>query len=203
MLDHLVLATDDLERSVREFAAATGVEPVEGGRHEGRGTRNCLVGLGHTSYLEIIGPDPERPGVGPAPFGIDELEGSRLVTWAVRPEDIEAAVVTAREMGADLGPILPMSRTTPAGEVLNWRLATRHPAPYDGIVPFLIDWGTSRHPAESGLPSVELLEFGATYPRPDEVTAVLKALDVRLQVVAGEPGLQATVAGPGGSYSLR
>jgi hypothetical protein len=202
-LDHLVFATRDLPAAVGRFATATGVQPVEGGRHEGRGTRNYLVGLGRTSYLEIIGPDAERPGSQPAPFGIDQLDGDRLVTWAVRPGDIEAAVVTAREMGADLGLILPMSRTTPAGEVLSWRLATKHPAPYDGIVPFLIDWGTSRHPAASGLPSVELLEFGATYPRPDEVTAVLQALDVGLPVVVGEPGLRATVAGPGGSYSLR
>jgi hypothetical protein len=203
MLDHLVFATRDLGAAVEQFATATGVEPAEGGRHDGRGTRNYLVGLGPTSYLEIIGPDGERPGSQPAPFGIDELEGDRLLTWAVRPDDIEAAATVAAETGADLGPILPMSRTTPAGEVLRWRLATRYPAPYDGIVPFLIDWGSSRHPAASGLPSVELLEFGATYPRPGEVTAVLEALDVSLQVVAGEPGLQATVAGPGGTYSLR
>jgi hypothetical protein len=96
-----------------------------------------------------------------------------------------------------------MSRTTPAGEVLSWRLATVHPAPYDGIVPFLIDWGASAHPASSGLPSVELLEFGATHPRPDEVAAVLDALQVTLPVDAGDSGLYAVVAGPAGTYSLR
>ncbi|TCO28146.1 glyoxalase-like protein [Kribbella steppae] len=202
MLDHLVFATRDLAGAVERFAAATGVEPAEGGRHEGRGTRNYLVGLGASSYLEIIGPDVERPGSQPAPFGIDELEGDRLVTWAVRPDNIEAAAAVAKEAGADLGPILPMSRTTPTGEVLSWRLAAKHPAPYDGIVPFLIDWGTSRHPAGSGLPSVELLEFGATHPRPDEVSAVLEALEVALPVVSGAPGLKATVGGPGGTYSL-
>ncbi len=203
MLDHLVFASRDLAGAVERFAAATGVEPVEGGRHEGRGTRNYLVGLGDTAYLEIIGPDVERPGVEAAPFGIDELDGDRLVTWAVRPEDIEAAVVVAKEAGADLGPILPMSRRTPAGDVLSWRLATTYPAPYDGIVPFLIDWGSSRHPAGSGLPSVELLDFGATHPRPDEVSAVLAALDVALPVTSGEPGLHATVRGPGGTCLLR
>jgi hypothetical protein len=169
----------------------------------GRGTRNYLVGLGDVSYLEIIGPDVERPVEGAMPFGIDGLQGSRLVTWAVRPADIEAAVVAAREAGADLGPIESMSRRTPAGELLSWRLTATYPAPYDGIVPFLIDWGTSRHPAGSGLPSVELVDFGATHPRPDEVNAVLDALDIGLRAVPGEPGLRATVAGPGGTYSLR
>ncbi len=165
----------------------------------GRGTRNYLVGFGAGAYLEIIGPDVERPVQGVMPFGIEGLQGSRLVTWAVRVADIEAAVVAAPELGA----IEPMSRRTPAGELLSWRLTSAYPAPYDGIVPFLIDWGTSRHPAGSGLPSVELVDFGATHPRPDEVNAVLEALEVGLRVVAGEPGLQATVAGPGGSYSLR
>ena len=203
MLDHLVFATRDLPAAVERFAAATGVEPVEGGRHEGRGTRNYLVGLGPTSYLEIIGPDLERPGTQPAWFGIDELTADRLVTWAVRPDDIEAAVAAAREVGADLGAIQSMSRSTPTGEVLSWRLALADPPPYDGIVPFVIDWGSSRHPAASGLPSAELVEFGATYPRPGDVGAVLDALDVSLPVAAGEAGLRAVVAGPGGSYALR
>jgi hypothetical protein len=199
MFDHLVLATDDLRKSVAEFAAATGVEPVEGGRHVGRGTRNYLVGFGAAAYLEIIGPDVERPVAGAMPFGIEGLTGSRLVTWAVRTGDLESAVAKVRELGA----IEAMSRMTPAGELLSWRLTSAEPAPYDGVVPFLIDWGSSRHPAESGLPSVELVDFGATHPRADEVNAVLEALDVGLTVVVGEPGLQATVAGPGGSYSLR
>ena len=151
-LDHLVFATRDLAGTIAWFAEATGVQPAEGGRHDGRGTRNYLVGLGPTAYLEIIGPDLERPASRAAPFGIDELVGARLVTWAVRPDDIESAAVAAGGR-ADLGPILPMSRTTPDGEVLSWRLATVYPAPYDGIVPFLIDWGTSRHPAASGLPT--------------------------------------------------
>ena len=137
------------------------------------------------------------------PFGIGELTGTRLVTWAIRPEDIDVAVVVAREAGANLGPVLPMSRTTPAGNVLSWRLATVYPAPYDGIVPFLIDWGTSSHPASSGLPAAELLEFGATHPQPGDVRAVLDALKVTLPVITGEPGLHALVAGPGGAYALR
>ena len=64
MLDHLAFATSDLAATIAWFAEATGVQPVEGGRHDGRGTRNYLVGLGPTAYLEIIGPDLERPATG-------------------------------------------------------------------------------------------------------------------------------------------
>jgi catechol 2,3-dioxygenase-like lactoylglutathione lyase family enzyme len=202
-LDHLVFATPNLAATIAWFAEATGIHPAEGGRHDGRGTRNYLVGLGPTAYLEIIGPDLERPATEPVPFGIDRLEGERLVTWAIHPDDIESAAVAARKAGAELGPIVPMSRTTPAGDVLSWRLTAVQPAPYDGVVPFLIDWGTSRHPAASGLPAAELVEFDATHPRAAEVSVVLDVLKVGLPVSAGEPGLRAVIAGPEGTCSLR
>ena len=204
-LDHLVFATDDLETAVATFAAATGVEPVPGGRHEGRGTRNYLVAFGPTSYLEIIGPDLEQPPVEPgnAPFGLDGLRGSKLATWAVHPDDLESSVTAARAAGANLGDIRPMTRKTPAGELLSWRLASVHPAPFDGIVPFLIDWGTTRHPAASRLPRVDLLTFTATHPDPAAVTTALNALDVTLPITPGAPALSAAVAGPSGTYHLR
>ena len=204
LLDHLVFATDDLESTVAAFEAATGVVPALGGRHVGLGTRNYLVGFGPTAYLEIIGPDLEQPEVEPGsmPFGVGELRGTRLVTWAVHPVDLEASLAAAREVGADLGEIRPMSRATPAGDVLSWRLTSAHPAPLDGLVPFLIDWSSTRHPAESGLPQVSLLDFTATHPDPPAVTAALDALGVSLPITAGLVALHAEVRGPAGVVAL-
>ena len=104
-LDHLVHAVPDLDAAVREFVAVTGVEPVPGGRHVGRGTRNVLIGLGDASYLEIIGPDPEPPEPGATvPFGVDAVSAPRLVAWAVRADDVEAAAAASARAGADQGP---------------------------------------------------------------------------------------------------
>jgi hypothetical protein len=136
------------------------------------------------------------------PFGVGELRGSRLVTWAVHPFDLDSSLAAARSAGADLGEIRPMSRATPAGEVLSWRLASTHPAPFDGLLPFLIDWGSTRHPAESGLPQVELLSFTATHPDPPAVRAALEALDVTLPITAGPVALYAEVRGPAGVVAL-
>jgi hypothetical protein len=204
LLDHLVLATDDLESTVAAFEVATGVAPAVGGRHVGLGTRNYLVGFGPTAYLEIIGPDLEQPEVEPGsmPFGVGELRGSRLVTWAVHPVDLEASLTAAREAGADLGEIRPMSRATPAGDVLSWRLASTHPAPFDGLVPFLIDWGSTRHPAESVLPQVSLLNFTAAHPDPPAVLAALRAIGVTLPVTPGPAALSAEVRVPAGAVDL-
>jgi hypothetical protein len=204
-LDHLVYAVPDLAAAAAAFTAATGVAPAPGGRHLGRGTRNLLVGLGPARYLEIIGPDPEHPAEPDAsvPFGVDALTAPRLTTWAVHPVDIEAAARASAAAGADLGGIGPLSRRTPDGALLEWRLAAPHPAPFDGVTPFLIDWGTTAHPAAApGLPAVSLRGLRATHPDPGAVTAVLDALGVRLAVTAGPPGLAALLDSPDGPVVL-
>ncbi|WP_232667238.1 VOC family protein [Pseudonocardia sp. TRM90224] len=194
-LDHLVYATPELDAAVAAFAAASGVEPVEGGRHVGRGTRNYLVGLGPTSFLEIIGPDRDNPvEPGNVPFGIGTLTGPRLVTWAVAPADIDKAVAAA-----GIGPIEPMARRTPAGALLEWRLTSSEASPPG--VPFLIDWGTTPHPA-AALPRIGLTGLGATVPEPAAAAELLTALDVTLPVEAGPQSLVALLDTPRGPVTL-
>ncbi len=202
-LDHLVYAVPDLDAATREFAVTTGVAPADGGRHLGRGTRNVLVGFGETSYLEIIGPDPDNPadpGVA-MPFGLDALTRPRLVTWAVHPADLEVAAAASAAAGADLGGIWPLSRRTPAGALLVWRLASAYPAPWDGVTPFLIDWGVTPHPAPA-LPRLTLRGLRASHPDPDAVSAVLDALKVQLAVEPGPPALAALLDTPRGPVVL-
>ncbi|EST34650.1 VOC family protein [Streptomyces roseochromogenus] len=203
LLDHLVLATPDLAATVADFARRTGVTPVPGGVHVGLGTRNHLVGLGGRSYLEILGPDPEQPEpAGPRPFGVDRLAGPRTLTWAISPADLDAAITTARARGYDPGPARLMSRRTPDGTVLRWRLTDGDHAHPSGLVPFLIDWGDSRHPAASGLPVTPLLEMTAAVPDPEEVRGPLAALNTGLTLAPGPVALTFTVGTPNGPVTF-
>jgi hypothetical protein len=181
VLDHLVFAAPDLAAAVAQFTELTGVAPVPGGRHPGRGTANYLVGFGgahRDGYLEIIGPDPDQPDPPrPRPFRIDQLTEPRLVTWAIHPGDLDGCVAAAREWGYDPGPAREMSRATPDGELLRWRLTEANLGdPGAGLVPFLIDWGDTVPPPRRGLPEVALRELTATHPRPEAVRAALDAL---------------------------
>ncbi|MGW1675850.1 VOC family protein [Saccharopolyspora sp. NPDC002376] len=202
-LDHLVYGVPDLLAGVRAVADLLGVAPVPGGLHPANGTQNYLVGLGGRAYLEIIGPDPEatRP---PTVFGLATLTVPRLVTWAISTTDLDRAVADARAAGHDPGDAESMSRRTPSGELLEWRLAKREPRPRDGLVPFLIDWGSAPHPAESGLPEVRLLSLRAEHPDPETVRVDLRAVGAHLDLTRSDaPALRAEIEGPGGRVELR
>lgn len=202
-LDHLVLATPDLAATVNEVARLTGTRPVPGGVHQGLGTRNFLLGLGEGGYLEIVGPDPEQPAPDRwRPFGIDTLTEARLVTWAVRTEDIDGAVAASREAGYDPGEPWEMTRQTPDGATLSWRLTLDKEGRHRGPVPFLIAWGSTPHPS-ANLPLVPLVGLEAVHPHPESVEGPIAAFGAKLPVKAGNrPSLAATLFGETGLVVL-
>ena len=223
-LDHLVYAVPDLAEAIGHFEKRLGLTPLPGGRHEGLGTRNAILPFQGETYLELIASDPDGPDPKqPRPFGLDTLNEPRLVTWAVRSRSIEADVELARKHGFDPGIVLAMTRREPDGEILQWQLSLRQKPFGDGLVPFVIDWGKSRHPAAvTGLgshdqndeepdprakarpaPGGELSDFSATHPDPASIQAALDALGVVLDVQPGTIArLNARLTGPAGSLEL-
>lgn len=189
MIDHLVYAGPDLEAAAKSAESIIGVRSVEGGRHVGFGTANRLIGLGPSTYLEIIGPDPSQPA--PAferPFGIDALEAPRLVAWAVAVDDIEAARKLVEFAG--IGPPVEMTRRTPTGDLLRWRLTP----PVPGSVPFLIDWLDTPHPAGQLEQVAKLVDLRIEDTDPGEVRKVVRALNVNVSTrKAWEPRIAATI----------
>ncbi|MCU1394320.1 MAG: hypothetical protein JWM34_2748 [Ilumatobacteraceae bacterium] len=195
-LDHLVLATPDLHATAAWFADMTGVTPSAGGQHVGKGTRNMLCSFGHTSYLEIVGPDPEQPApAGPRPFGIDDLTDAAMVAWAIAVPDMDAALAHAREAGYDPGPAAPMQRVRPDGVTLGWTLTTN----LSVTTPFLIEWKTQQHPAASAALGLEISELRARHPHPDLLESQLDALGVTMGVMRGSEALLIELRGPLGS----
>jgi hypothetical protein len=195
LIDHLVFAVPDLA-----LAEGLGISLSPGGPHLGLGTRNVLAGLGGGSYLEVIGPDPDQPQPAqPRPFGIDDLREPKLAAWATRVENIAEVVENAKAQGYDPGPVLPLSRTRPDGLLLEWQLTI----PVPGVLPFLVDWGTTPHPSKDALPGARLESFHITDPDPDRVYKGLKALGLDLAVAAGPSGLEAVIRTPNGEVVLR
>ncbi|MEN9805196.1 MAG: hypothetical protein RIS41_2043 [Actinomycetota bacterium] len=195
-IDHLVYAVPDLAAAVSEIEELTGVAPIPGGAHVGRGTYNALLGLGGHTYLEIVGPDPAQPDPdAPRPFGIDDLTRPGLVTWCARADrDLEQVAGDLRTIGDDVGPIDAMSRRRPDGVVLEWRLT---PPRLDdgGVIPFFIDWGTTPHPTQSLPVGGFVLELILTHPDPERIERVLSVASTA-DVVDDEASIIRVERGP-------
>ena len=204
MIDHLVYGARDLSEAVGALSERLGVRALPGGRHPGRGTQNALLSLGPGTYLEIIAPDPSQPPPARLPFELHALTEDRLITWAARVADIERRAEGARAAGYDPGQVLSMSRETPDGRQLRWRLAWRAELAGNGLVPFLIDWGGTPHPSLGAPDGCALIDLRGEHPRPETVRPLLRALEVRLPVSAGpRPALIAAIRTPRGVVELR
>lgn len=191
LLDHVVIAGPDLPALIDWFAERTGVVAAPGGAHP-TGTANALVALTvdgerGPQYIELIGPNPDRaePAL-PATFGIATLVAPSVQAYAVHPVDIEATVAAARAGGYDPGDVSDLSRRTPDGTLLEWRLTRGENPRLD--VPFLIDWGTTAQPGLSDIPSIELVSFVRTEVDPAPLQRVVGALDLGDGVAAIEAG---------------
>ena len=148
-LDHVVIAASNLEQAVESFADMTGCKPVQGGAHEGLGTKNALVSFGGTSYLEIIAPDPAQTLDGTFGASLAELQDVQPLHWAIRSKDLDAVATRATQIGIRPGPIRDTSRMQPNGTRLAWRLLGLRGHELGGLVPFYIDWLNCPHPADT------------------------------------------------------
>lgn len=202
-IDHLIFAAPDLQDGVGEIEARFGVRAAGGGQHIGQGTHNRVLALGPRTYLEIAAPDPTQPEpAGPRPYGVDGVTRSGLVGWAISCHDIDRALEDARAAGFDLGGVVHGHRLTSDGTVLRWR--TSGNARTAGVVPFLISWGSTAHPAASAPSGLRLVALHLEHPDPESLRHLVRALHVDVDVhQADRPAVVADMTGPAGSGELR
>ena len=181
ILDHLVYATSDLEATCRDLEVRLGVRASAGGQHPGRGTHNALISIGPRAYLEIIGPDPLQPEIRPVWFGIDQLTAPKLITWAVRIDNLETFVKEISP-NTNVGVMRSGSRKTPEGTTLSWQLTEPQLVQGIGLVPFLIEWNSRQHPADSAITGPRLVQLRLEHPEPELIRKQLNSLRVEVAI---------------------
>ena len=191
-------AVPDLENSMEEIASITGIVPSDGGVHPGNGTRNALLGLSNSSYLEIIGPDKKQ--------NLENTLGELLVSkntsgiraWAVAVSDLASVAHVAQELGFRVRDRKEMSRKTPEGSLLEWELLFLE----DALLPFFIDWKGSEHPARKAPSGCGLVELSICAEEPKVYQELLNKLQLEVSVSEGEPAISAIIRSPKGDWSL-
>lgn len=152
-VDHLVVGSADLDAGIAWIAERLGVAPVYGGTHEGFGTRNALVGLGPSQYLEVLALDPGQVSArGDLASRVAAMETPGLMTVAVASRDLAHPA--------------PMSRTRPDGVHLEWELS------FTSTPLFFIDWKLCPHPADDLPDAGRITAVTITTPAPGDLDGV-------------------------------
>ena len=180
-IDHLILASNDLDRGIDAFTLLTGVTPVRGGRHPGRGTANALVSLGDGHYLEILGPAT-------ADSVPEDLAGLTSLTpfgWALGTDDLQALIGRVRGAGFTVSDTSPGSRRRPDGSLLTWHTAFVS-GPDLALAPFFIQWGEgTAHPSTTSPSGCRLAGLELRDPTPRALQKLLEAVGLTVPVETG------------------
>ena len=98
-VDHILIATDDLELAIETYQAL-GFQVLRGGEHPGRGTYNALVPLADGTYLELMGVRDRdlAEQFPPSRRVVERLDHeNRLATFALDSDNLENDVAAIRE----------------------------------------------------------------------------------------------------------
>ncbi|MEM6460870.1 MAG: VOC family protein [Pseudomonadota bacterium] len=202
-LDHLLWAAPDLQAGTDTFDALTGVRPVMGGSHPGFGTRNSLLSLSPTTYLEVIAPDPDQDLNGTMGGELAALTAPKLWLFALSTRELGRVAEAARSVGLTVADPVEMSRTKPDGVRLDWSIMPLADDRWPGKLPFFIDWQGSLHPANTTPGGVTLDAFMTIDPNPDALREVYAAIGCKVPVHGGvSPGFVAHLNTPKGSVVL-
>ena len=185
-IDHVIVATTDLDAAAARLEDEQGLLASAGGRHEGLGTHNRIVPLGG-GYLELLAvadaEEAARSELGRAlAAGIARI-GEGLMGWAVAVDDV---VPVAERLGT------PVSRIVRDG--LSARLTGVLAAMAAPFLPFFVarDRGVEDPGVSGGAGGIEWIEVAGD---PARLDAWLDGARLPVRVVEGGPAVRAVGIG--------
>lgn len=160
-LDHLSYActTAEIADVIQRIGGDLGATFVDGGRHPSFGTRNFILPLAGSSYIEIVSA-LDHPAADKAPFGraVAQVaqDGGGWFSWVVAVDDmspVEERLGREARQG---------HRIRPDGVELCWKQLGILNVMEDPQLPFFVEWScpSTEHPSAGGSPvAIERLEI--------------------------------------------
>ncbi len=185
--------------------AQLGIRPVYGGKHLNHGTHNAILSIGEKCYFEIIAIDPENNNVSaPRWMGVDLIQHPTLTRWAMRPVDWSRDVQRIRKINPSLGHTAIGNRKQANGKMLDWEMTLPQAHPAVEVLPFLLNWKGTVHPAEQLEQQCTLKRLSLEHPEPQKIQAQLASLELDIPVKqATVPGIIMTIDTPNGEVVIR
>jgi hypothetical protein len=179
-IDHVIVGVSDLRKGIDEFERMTGIRPIFGGIHPGRGTQNGLVSLGNHQYLEILAPNPDET-LPPANDYLRQFSSLKGAGWAVRSDDLVLLQQTLQGEHIETAEIRPGARNNPGGVRLAWKSMSYAVA--DRRLPFFIQWDpTAVHPSTTSPGGCKLTALRLEGRDVDRLKTALKAAGLQIEV---------------------
>jgi hypothetical protein len=201
-VDHIVYVCDHLPTGIEYIADLFGIAPEISGKHMAWGTHNALLSLGGECYFEVIAPDPDNP-VEATIFDFQNKKEDLLLTWVYRPENIQFCYDQGHAIGVPFGKIQSGSRKKVNGSLLEWHISDLSITLADGVIPSLIDWKNSPHPAPHLPQGCTLKNLKAIHPDAKNIKAQMEKLEIAFDLEMGEmPRLIAEIETPKGIVRL-
>lgn len=156
-IDHVTLATSDLEATRQRFAEL-GLATDYGGPHSNGATHMALLGFDDGSYLELI--STLEPGVSSPLWGLQIREDAGPTAWAIAVDDIAREKERLARIGVAADGPVPMTRVRPDGTTLAWELLFPGDTAPGAMLPFAIADRTPRDLRVAPSASVRGSELG-------------------------------------------
>jgi hypothetical protein len=157
-LDHVSYATshDSVVDVIQRIGSQLGASFIDGGIHPQFGTRNFILPLKNSRYIEVVCP-LNHPAADKTPFGqlvSKKVEaGGGWLTWVIAVEDLSPIEVKLERKAVE------GHRKKPDGHELFWRQIGVLDTLDQSSNPFFIQWKSKSHPSTEWASSVALSDI--------------------------------------------
>ena len=157
-LDHVSYATshDSVIDVIQRIGSQLGASFIDGGIHPQFGTRNFILPLKNSRYIEVVCP-LNHPAADKTPFGqlvSKKVEaGGGWLTWVIAVEDLSPIEATLERKAVE------GHRKKPDGHELFWRQIGVLDTLDQSSNPFFIEWKSKSHPSTEWASSVALSDI--------------------------------------------
>ena len=204
-IDHIVYTVPNLAVAMDWFEEISGIRPAFGGYHTTQGTKNAVINLGNSRYLELLAADDNNKDIPPPRWmGVDFLEKAQMTRWSLKSTDLPKDSVILQAYQQEMGRIEGGQRKTTSGSLLTWEMIMPLAAPEVEVLPFMTDWQHSAvHPTAAMPEQCELISMAFTHPTPDLLQPTLVKLGLNLDLVQGATiGIKAKIKCPNGIIEI-